>query len=161
MWSKKLDKYPRFSGYTSPTSTPATHVWGAKKIKTAEEYKTWLEAAPQQRDIVVYATVISSAYSVHVCQVVVNVHEDFNTVTWDRYTGYPNSHEIISVGSLLNQNNNHHYGGLYPHWRPYVDYKPVTAEQYKEILSVELQDNLARAVTAFIEKRTQVASSKR
>ncbi len=155
MWSKQLSKYPKHSyGYThTPHQKP-------RKILTAEEYAAWLEKSPKRGDILIYEGVHLSTLqggNKYVYQVVIDICEDFSRVAWDQYTGYPLSHEIVSCQAMLPSVA---YSNVHPNWRPWVDYKPAPMDLFKENFSAELQDNLASAIKAYLEKRATLTAPK-
>lgn len=146
MWSKKFGNYPPFS-YQTTTYTPRpVH----KRISNKTEFENYLKNSPKPGDWVYFTSINKSSINKFCLQLVLNVKTDFDTVTWDAYSGYPETMEIVGTGPLIH---NPEPKQLYPLWRPHVDYTIASKEFIEGLLDVELQDQLLRAIEKFKQSR--------
>ncbi len=146
MWSKKLGNYPAYS-YPGVVYAPRQN---NRRINTHDEFLNYLRASPKPGDWVYYTSINKSSINKFCLQYVLNVNEDYEKVTWDHYTGYPETMEILGIGPLIHNPNPQK---LYPCWRPHVDYTIAPPEHIKGLLDVELQNNILRALEAFKQTR--------
>ena len=153
MWSKSVVKYAR-RAYHSVTPIGNQR----RKFHTNLEYINWLKDAPSKGAILIYNSIQNASISKHVFQYVLGIEEDFTKVEWDVYTGYPKSHEIVSCHSIAEPSPV--FSGIYPRWAPWTDYVVANPDKVKEYFSVELQDNLASAAEAYLEKRAQASKAR-
>lgn len=134
MWSKTIAPhkvvYPVHQGYR-PTQ---------KKFNNQAELDNYLRLQPQLGDFVYYPGLYGMPCTEENISMVVRVRDKFDQADWDTYSGYPRTHDLVSINGYKWQ----HSLKIFPRTVNINDYLVVSSEKMKELMNDKLQDYITR-----------------
>lgn len=134
MWSKTIAPHKVvYTGYSGVKPTP-------RKCANQAEFAEYLRLQPQLGDFVYYPGLYGLPCTEENISIVVRIRDNYGQADWDTYSGYPRTHDLVSINGYKWN----HSIKVYPRTVNISEYLVVPEEKMKELMHVKLQDYLTR-----------------